>query len=381
MRKEGIVSLNPWKWYLTFRNARLVTVEPVIFLYFFGEFLYASLIQQYIFNRYGLDKLKNDTSFPNDTASVCLNSSEIDEYTGMNGSYKVVERYSSNLLIYSLVANKFVSIAVSMIMGPLSDIYGRRPFIIVVAVGAIVQGVGVSLIVHFNFNVLLLILTQGLAGLGGDYTGMLTSTFSYISDVSSNRWRTMRMGLGQAVLFLAASMSQGLGGLWFEKLNCNLKNPLILYIACNAGIILYTLFLLPESLTEDDRKRMGTVKPKGMKVLLRGAMIFLFQIKEYSVWILWATLISVMFADLNIIGILNIQVLFFKAIDWGPKMIGIVQSLSQASSIAVVLLVLPILVALKLPDTLIVLIGLFFSYGMAVFMGLASITYQYFIGE
>ena len=88
-----------------------------------------------------------------------------------------------------------------------------------------------------------------------------------------------------------------------------------------------------------------------------------------------------MFADLNIIGILNIQVLFFKAIDWGPKMIGIVQSLSQASSIAVVLLVLPILVALKLPDTLIVLIGLFFSYGMAVFMGLASITYQYFIGE
>lgn len=381
MRKEGIVSLNPWKWYLTFRNARLVTVEPVIFLYFFGEFLYASLIQQYIFNRYGLDKLKNDTSFPNDTASVCLNSSEIDEYTGMNGSYKVVERYSSNLLIYSLVANKFVSIAVSMIMGPLSDIYGRRPFIIVVAVGAIVQGVGVSLIVHFNFNVLLLILTQGLAGLGGDYTGMLTSTFSYISDVSSNRWRTMRTGLGQAVLFLAASMSQGLGGLWFEKLNCNLKNPLILYIACNAGIILYTLFLLPESLTEDDRKRMGTVKPKGMKVLLRGAMIFLFQIKEYSVWILWATLISVMFADLNIIGILNIQVLFFKAIDWGPKMIGIVQSLSQASSIAVVLLVLPILVALKLPDTLIVLIGLFFSYGMAVFMGLASITYQYFIGE
>ena len=380
MKKESFISLNPWEWYLTFRNARLVTVEPVIFLYCFGMFLYASLYEQYFFNLYGKDKLKN-TSFPDIDTPVCLNSSEIDHYTGINGSYKVVEQHSSNMLIYCLVTNKFVSIASSMIMGPLSDIYGRRPFIILVASGAVLQGVCAVLIVHFNLNVLLFILGAGISGFFGDFTAILMATFSYISDVSSGKWRTIRMGFGEAMMLLSGLLSQGLGGLWFQKLKCDFTYPLILYVACNFAIILYTLFLLPESLTKDDRERKRAGKPKGMQALVRGVMIFLFQVKEYSAWILWFMLLSILIVVLNMSGILTVLVLFFKAFNWGPEKIGQVQCVTQASSAVSLLLILPILVAFKLPDALITLIGLFFCYSMSVFMGLSTITYQFFIGE
>ncbi len=378
-KESSYLSLNPWREYLAFRNARLVTVEPVIFLYFFGVFLYPSLIQQYVFNRYGLDELKN-TSF-NETTPICLNSSEIDDYTGINGSYKVVERQSTNLFTYSILINTFTSIASSMIMGPLSDIYGRRPFIILIASGAILQGVCASLVVHFNLNVLFLILASGISGLSGDFTGMIMSTFSYISDVSSSKWRTMRIGWGEAMLYLGGSVSQGLGGLWFQKLNCGLEYPLILFIACNFAIIPYTIFLLPESLSKDDRVRKRMGRPKGMRALARGAMIFLFQVKEYSVWILWVTLLSVMMIALNSTGLTTVQIIFFKVRDWDPLMIGDYQSISQASHIAALVFILPILVTIKLPDSLIALIGVVVTYGTTLFMGLSKINFEFFISE
>ena len=50
--------LNPVTAYLRFRRAKIVTVEPVLFLYMFGIFLSLSIGQEYVFNWFGRKMLR-----------------------------------------------------------------------------------------------------------------------------------------------------------------------------------------------------------------------------------------------------------------------------------------------------------------------------------
>lgn len=377
----AMVSLNPWDLYLAFRNAKIITVEPVIFLYMFGTYLYFPLYQQYFLNRYSLDVLQN-TSYLYTNETRCINKSEVNNYSLNNNTYdEVVTHNASNLFIYTSLANRILSIAVTMILGPLSDRYGRRLPMMLVAVGATLQGLLGLAIVHFTLNMYLFILGGAIAGLFGDFASVLMACFSYISDISSGRWRTVRIGLAESMIFMAGLLAEGLGGLWFQKLNCKLASPLLLFIACNVTIVLYTLIFLPESVTSDERRRKNAGKPKGLKSLLRGASIFCCCIREYSVWRLWFSIVPVAILVINMAGATSIGVFFFSDLSWSPGRIGAYQATAMGSHMVALMVVLPILVALKMPDMLISLTGIFFSCTMNLFIGLSRRTYQLFIGE
>ena len=44
-------SWNPLRLYLKFRGLKIVTVEPVLFLYMFGLYMLLAVDEQYVFNR------------------------------------------------------------------------------------------------------------------------------------------------------------------------------------------------------------------------------------------------------------------------------------------------------------------------------------------
>ncbi len=254
----------------------------------------------------------------------------------------------------------------------------------IVATGAILQGLLSLGIVYWNLSIYFFILSSAVSGFCGDFAAILMASFSYISDVSSTRWLTFRIGVAEAMLFMAGALAEGTGGRWFQQLGCNFFPPIALFIGCNTLLLAYVLLFLPESLSRKERERKALDKPKGLRSLMRGFKIYLCQIQEYSVWMLWAALIAIFVLVMTSAGAQRIQVSFFKApepFDWDPSTIGYYQMTAQLSHMFGLLVVLPVLVVLKLPDALISLIGLGFNVGMNIFTGLAKKTFEMFISK
>ena len=383
---DASTTCKPRKWYFTFPNAKIVTVEPVIFLFMFATYLFLTLSQQYYFNSYALDEFAytSDVDFIRENGSIiCLEKSDLEDYTGSNDTLKLVEYRSTLLVVYTSMARAIPSIITTIIFGPLSDHFGRRPVIIIVAIGGILEGVVSTSIAYFKFNSYFFILSAGLAGVCGDLSSLMMASFSYISDISSSKWRTLRFGVAESMIFMAAMISSVTGGVWFKKLNCQLIFPLVLFTACHLGIILYTLLLLPESLTSEQRRIKNVGKPGGLQVLVRGLKIFFCSVDRYvtSVWKLWVAIIPLMIYIVNMIGASSISILFFKALNWGPILIGAQNATVMGSRMLSLLIILPILTAIKLPDPLISLIGALINCSTNLLMGLSQKTHQFFIGK
>ena len=385
MRNDSFYPFKPWQWYFSLRNAKIITIEPIIFLYTFATYLFLSLSQQYYFNNYALDEFVNasDVDFIKQNGLACLNKSALEHYTGSNDTLKVVEERSTLLVVYTSLARIVPSIFTTLMLGPLSDRFGRRPVIVLAAMGGILEGIFSICVVYFNLSLYYFILSAGLCGIWGDFPAILMASFSYVSDISSTKWRTLRIGVAESMTFMAGMISSGAGGVWFKKLNCQLMFPLVLFTACHLGIILYTLLLLPESLTSEQRRIKNLEKPGGLQVLVRGLKIFFCSVGRYvnSVWKMWVAIIPLLILVINVTGHNSIGILFFKALNWDPILIGAQSTVVMGSRMLSLLVLLPILVAIQLPDPLISLIGGLINCSMNLFMGFSSQTYQFFISK
>lgn len=384
MVDKPVASLNPWDLYLAFRSAKLLTVEPVIFLYMFANYVFFPLTQQYLLNIYSLQALQN-TSYPYLNETRCINRTEVDDYTGSNTTYDhYVDGKATMLSIYASLANRILSVAVTLVMGPISDRYGRRLPMVWVATGSILQGLVMIAIAQFGLNLYFFILGSALAGLSGDMATIFMSSYSYVSDISSGKWRTLRIGLTEGMLFVAGLLAEGLGGLWFQKLDCYIISPVILYLACHATIILYTLLFLPESLTRKERYLKSLNNPRGVRALVRGAGLFCPCGTEGDAppaWRLWLAIIPMAIFVINMVGAMSVNVFFLSEFDWKPGLIGGYQATMMGSHMLVLLLLLPLLVALRLPDPLVSLLGGLVHCVTYLFIGLSKKTYQLFLSE
>ena len=73
--------------------------------------------------------------------------------------------------------------------------------------------------------------------------------------------------------------------------------------------------------------------------------------------------------------------LLHKPLAWGPSLIGIYQSMTQVVNIIILLVLLPILVAFRLPDTVTILIGTAFTCITLVANGLVRTTWEMFVSK
>ena len=217
-----------------------------MFLFILFDTLYTSVIEQYYYHYYGEVILKN-TSFLSPNGSYCTNSSLINEFTGNNDSYKQDETDSNNLVIYTQVACKLPSIVTAVVMGPVTDRFGRRLGILLPSCGFIIQGIASVLFIHYSVNPYYFIPVRFVTGVTGDFTTLVAGSFAYIADVSSTKWRSMRLAAVGGALGFGKMVGVLLGGYWLAEVNCNYVPVMIFDTAVMALIIIYTL-CLPESL-------------------------------------------------------------------------------------------------------------------------------------
>lgn len=368
---------NPLAYYLKCRRAKIVTVEPVLFLYMFGLYLYLSSGEQYLFNRYGRAKFISLLNYTGPW-NWCMSYDKLDNIT--EGLGNKVEEETSNLNLITGVTGQFPSIFAALLYGPLSDRIGRKPIMLVIAAVSCITASLALVIVYFNLNLNWLILVSAVNALGGSFPGMITAVYSYIADVGSNKWLTLRLGILESMIFISGTLALSLVGVWLSSSNCWFEPPLWLFLGSNIAILIYVILLLPESLTPAERRERMKHHQSGFAMLIRGVKIFF--IKQYSRWRLWVSLFVMAMVYLVAIGASNVSTLFLlnKPLQWTPKLIGLFQSLSELVNGLALWLLLPILVAIRLPDALIILIGGILAVVMFIAQGLVEHTWEMFVG-
>lgn len=363
-------------------SCRIITVEPVLYLYFFARYLYYPLIQQYIFWRYGNDRLQN-TSFPFPNGSFCITKKELDGY-GANGTGDDVEESANFLVLYGQIANTLPSILAAIGFGSFSDYFGRRPAMIIVSLGAALQGLGIIAIIQFQLNMYFYLLTNVISGVTGGMATMLTLGFSYIADVTTIQQRTWRIGIAESMMFIGEAVAQGAGGYWLQQLNCYFERPMWVYVGCQMLIVAYVLLLLPESMSRAERLEKTNKRSSSFQAVIQGIRIFLgCDVQGYSIWRLWAALLSMCIVILNRVGSRQITTFFLLTdpLNWDPTKIGIYGLLNRLCQGISLIFILPVLVLIGFSDTVIAFIGLTFSCGTSIFTGFITRTWEMFLGE
>ncbi|MCI3926307.1 DHA2 family efflux MFS transporter permease subunit [Paenibacillus sp. TRM 82003] len=148
---------------------------------------------------------------------------------------RIISELNSSMDYYSWIFTVYMlaSTITAVLVGKLSDTYGRKPFILI---GIFVFIVG-SLLCGFSQNIIQLIIYRGIQGLGA---GMIMSTaFTAIGDLFAPRERGRWQGLMGGVFGLASVFGPTLGG-WIVD---NADWHWVFWVFLPIGIVAFALII------------------------------------------------------------------------------------------------------------------------------------------
>ena len=368
-------------------------MEPVIFFHMFATYLMLFVTPLYIINQYQAETLvasvsKNssdarcrDLAYPNRSFVCITNDALINCSNPTSGD--VVEERSNILILVTNVAAQIPSMLVALVCGPISDRVGRRPLMLALTVSGALSSCVLLLIVYLKLNVYFFVLAYIVHSLGGGVPGLFTSTFAYLADISSPRWMTYRIGFAEGVLVLGIAVSNAVGGAWLKSSDCYYPDLAWLMLAGYLTAVLYVLLLLPESLDRAERLRRHALSghPSGFRSILRGLEIVF--MPGHSRWRIWSFLYLLGIFYFIVSGVSAVNTLYFTHIplQWGPELIGLYNTAFYIIQGVALVLLLSITVALRVPDPLIVFVGMSFSAAMAVLNIFVQSTWQMFTSK
>lgn len=381
-REQSLCLLQPVGTFLTaLYRVKLLKVELALVLYMMERHLYNTLYQQYYYLIDGSYILRN-TSFVFPNGTFCVSSEMIDNYTNNTNSYKEDESFSNHLVAYGQLANTIPSVLVALILGPLMDRYGRKIGIILPLIGKTLQGLFSVFIITYTLDPYYFVLAQFVGGLFGDFTCITAASFSYIADISSIRWRSLRIGVAESAFAYGGGIGTLLTGYWLRKSQCNFISLLWFYIGTNVFIGVYVVLLVPESLSPSERKQLLS-KNKGPKAYIEGFRLYFGGLSLPSTWKLYVSTLVMIVAVLNIYGGSLIDVYFVKAapFDLTTLQTGIYLSARLGSQGTADLLFLGLLVVLGASDTWVMLIAVSVHSICNVLVGLANKVWQLYASK
>jgi len=188
-------------------------------------------------------------------------------------------------LIFSFALMQFIF---SPILGSLSDRYGRRPILLLSLLG-----LGLDYVLQaFAPTIAWLFVGRLIAGVMG---ASFTTATAYIADISTAEKRAQNFGLVGAAFGLGFIIGPVIGGLaskWGTSV------PFMIAAGLTLLNVLYGYFILPESLTEENRRRFdwsranpaGSLKHLGKYPVVSGlvASLVLINIAAHAVQSNWA---------------------------------------------------------------------------------------------
>uniref|UniRef100_A0A1X7UXL6 Major facilitator superfamily (MFS) profile domain-containing protein n=1 Tax=Amphimedon queenslandica TaxID=400682 RepID=A0A1X7UXL6_AMPQE len=363
------VRLRRW---LVWKNIKffVIPVELSLFFYLFTVYFQMQFYQQYYYQRImkqeildfnNISNEQDDWYFEND--STCLNQDDITNMSSQDTFLKG-QKEVNHLNIVTTLISLSLSVVTSLFLIPYSDVYGRKPFIAIVFVGQIAATVASIFIVYFKLNMYYFCLTAAINGLSGGFGVILASSFAYISDITPPRWLTIRMAVLGAIIFVGAAAASPAADNWIDSNGCNFRPLVWLILAAFLCGLLYTVILLPESLSKDIKSKNHQPSKKGFRALVQGIKIFtsLSYVDASTLLKLWIINAITVLVMTNETG--NVEIIGYflqnKPLEWDYTLIGYYLSVSSVAHVVVLLVILPIMVLAKISDPIIMSIGIAF---------------------
>ena len=343
-------------------------------------YIFQNYTQQYIFQWYAIEALRNYTLGSNNS-HVCYNQTLITDLSGGNNDTIIeVEQNSAHTNLIITVVTSVLSLVVNLLVAPLSDRYGRKPAMIYVSLfGALPIAVTV-IATYLNLGLSWFILSGVLLGIGGGQSTLWSVSFAYVSDIATKQMRTFHLGFLQAMIYIAVASSAGVVSIWLDHTNCDFRPTCWLMVAV-AMFGLYYSLVLPESLPKENHIRFSKSK-KGIKVLFQGLKIFFWPwyLGHWKLWFISIIIWVVAFSESSETAI-TILFQLHKPLEWSRNTIAVYGIVRAASHTVALFVFLPLLLLVKVPDSILVLIGVFAVMLSNLFIGFVSRTWEMFLGE
>ncbi|MCA9372112.1 MFS transporter [Candidatus Woesebacteria bacterium] len=173
----------------------------------------------------------------------------------------IIQTYGGGPITYGIIlsAYPFFQFFAAPLLGNLSDVYGRRPILLISQAGTVLSWV-VFIMAYFlrNYSILgialpliMIFLSRGIDGVTG---GNAAVSEAYLADVSKPQERTKVYGITGGVLGIALVIGPVLGSISNSFSIGFLGTALLTIVISGLGLLLMYLYV-PESLGPEHRKR------------------------------------------------------------------------------------------------------------------------------
>ena len=338
------------------------------------------IVQQYIFQTLAREALSNTPNYTAPNESVCLDQDLIVSATGSNDSIIQIQQKTNSLAMYLEIVRLGLSAVMALIFGSLSDIVGRKPVQAICLFGlALCCGVQVA-VIELQLNMYILIAAAGINGCFGGLASILGVSFAAVSDVTSKKWRTLRMGTTESAIGFGKMSSYLMVYYWINYNGCDFKYPAYSLLGIASLAFIY-LMCLPESLPPKEKRKDG-----GFKRIASGAYVFVNP--RFPNWVkVWVcvALISIQgFCAVGMGQIINYY-LHNKPLEWTYDFIGIYGLVTSVSHIVTLIVVLPLLMALPIPEPIlnpfIIVFAALVAIGTNAMMATVKTDWEMFVGK
>ncbi|XP_072098910.1 proton-coupled folate transporter [Mobula birostris] len=225
-----------------------VTVEPVLLMAMLALVLQVPLTTQYIFQR-----VSAELGFSGNRSRGCNRSRGPEVQLE-----REVETITSHWNLYINVGGFAVGLFSVTLLGPWSDRVGRRPILIVPALGLALQSALYLIVMYQELPVVYFLIGRLLSALLGDFSIILAGCFSYIADITDRSSRTIRVAVLESCLGIAGMVGSIIGGQWSKAQG--FTNPFWLVLALNLATAAYSFAFVRESVSTKQPARLFTVE-------------------------------------------------------------------------------------------------------------------------
>lgn len=354
-------------------------------VYMFASFLSYPSFQQLLYTSV-CSQTPNCTS-ANLSSNGCDNSS--------SPITKEVRASVSHWILYNNLAASLPTIAISLFYGSISDIYGRRMFMILPAIGGILNAIVVLTVsYYFPHKIYLYLIGSLVSGLTGGFSSFNFAVYSYVVDTSVIKYRTIKIGILEAMMYLGAALSSFTSGIWIK--NEGYASPFWGVLACHIFVLIYTIIFLPfVSVHPQIKDRPSNVtaisvnSPVHSPDVSKSALTLygvLPKVQQFLSLIVSSWRVSLLFLiffliEVNFLGITDIVILYtINRLCWPSDYIGFFLGSKVLCNAMAAILILPLLTLCQVTDSVIVLIGLISGIGSLVTMGTANTTWMMLLG-
>ena len=345
------------------------TVEPVLLLFMFANFMSTPVLQQLLYNM-ACDETAGCNEDDQNTTHSCSEPSEVEQH---------VEATTSHWVLYINLANSIPSIFAAFVAGGASDKVGRKVLIAIASAGGIINVIIIIMTSAAELPKYVFLFGAGVSGLFGGFTVMNLAVFSYVADVTGPDERTSRFGILESMTYIGGSLSGVIGGLWIK--NGHFIQPF--YFVGSLYAIVFIMIIMPRLIPESVNTHDNMITFNVSKLLYQNMKSFigLFVFSEHAV-ILVLSLFIFLVVEINFIGLSDVIVLFSlgKPLCWSSDLIGYFLSLKVALNGLAALFVLPFL-SKKVTDPVIIIVGLFSGAAALIIMGFAYHIWIMFAGK